>query len=89
MREDGKRYGVKLDSERLAEIPGPHLANALLSLNHYLVWFNDDHEEPREFSAEDQVDLALNDPWREQDVKWYMDRSPFKDKEGAPRQPSV
>lgn len=81
LREDGKRFGVKLDGKEfgVTKTAAQWFDLALLSLDHFLVWENDGTETDigGGMSIEDQATLFANDPWTEQGVQWYLDRSPF------------
>jgi len=88
LREDGKRFGVKLDPAGfdVTKTAAQWFDIALLSLDHFLVWENDDTETDTGgsgFTLDDEATLFANDPWREQDVEWYLARSPFKQKVGV------
>jgi hypothetical protein len=86
LREDGKRFAVKIDSSEfgVTRTFAESMDIALLSLDHFLVWENDDTEYDHiggGLSLDDQATLYAHDPWRKQDVEWYLARSPFRQKE--------
>jgi hypothetical protein len=83
LREDGKRFAVKLDDKEfgVTKTAAEWFDLGLLSLDHFLVWENDDTEYDHiggGLSLEDQATLSIHDPWTANGVQWYLDRSPFK-----------